>query len=181
MEEEYLEKIEELESEISELKANIADLESNYDSVNIEFSELEEKYSKLEDENTELEGKNDELEEENYILEKHGQRLFDVDNLENQYKFDAFLEYHDKYNSTDFELVLKDGASFKSRILELERNIDDLEYEIIKLESEKSDLDESSFNTDNLEDKYKFETFIEYQDKYTSLEFEKLLKNGVNR
>lgn len=111
MGEKYLERIEELESKISELENIITDLESDIDNKDNEISELEEKNSELDNKNTELEEKNDELEDEIYILEKHEQRLFDVDNLENKYKFESFIEYQDKYTSLEFEKLLKNGIN----------------------------------------------------------------------
>lgn len=106
-----MDEIEELKLKITELENIITDLESEIDSKDNEISELEDKNRDLDNQNTELEEKNDELEDDIYILEKNEQRLFDIDNLENQYKFEAFLEYQDKYTSSEFEKLLKNGVS----------------------------------------------------------------------
>lgn len=104
-------KIIDLKETINDLKETINDLELDINSRDNEISDLELENNDLTHKIDELELELDEIKEEIHILNVNEQRLFDIDILENRYKFEAFLEYHNNYKSLEFEKLLKNGIT----------------------------------------------------------------------
>ena len=61
----------------------------------------------------------------------------------------------------------------EEQVEELEEEVSDLQTEVDKLESQLM-----AYETNSLDDEYKFKYFNEYKDNFTPWELEVLLKNG---
>jgi hypothetical protein len=89
------------------------------------------------------------------------------------------------YNELRRFLIDNDDVA-DALMLESKETIDDLEEQVEDLESDVRDLryrlnqkrGDFVFHTNTMWDEEKFKTFVEFQDKYTPIEFEKLLENG---
>lgn len=66
------------------------------------------------------------------------------------------------------------------KIFRLESEVENLEIDVEKFSEENDELENQliEFETNSLDDEYKFEFFNEYKDTFTPWELETLLKNG---
>jgi predicted nucleic acid-binding Zn-ribbon protein len=68
----------------------------------------------------------------------------------------------------------------EDEIYDLEEQVEELEEEVSDLQTEVDELESQlmAYETNSLDDEYKFKYFNEYKDNFTPWELEVLLKNG---
>ena len=103
-----------------------------------------------------------------------------TNSLDDEFKRRTIAEYHNNFTPWQLEELFKNGvellknnATLKAEIESLEEEIDELEYKSFMSPT----ATPISF-PETLNDVYKKEFFLEYQENYTPWELEKLLQNG---